>query len=239
MKLGLGLSIPGVATMGGKQLRYVEINGASGSYLSVPDSAALDITGDIDMRVLVEPVSWSSGGVQILASKATTAGGSEGGYGLQLGSTGIPNFVWVDNSNTTRQAAASTSVSASAPLWVRATLDVDDGAGGHAVNVFQRSVLTPTWTLVGLANRTAASVTTTQIKANNRQVGLGSTTFGTGNLLTGRIFAAQILNGINGTVVFDWDLTRDGLASASTSVALTGQTVTFNGTFTVSSRPIA
>ena len=47
---------------------YVYLPGVSGNYLSVPDEAALDITGDIDIRVQVAMDDWTPAADQVLVS---------------------------------------------------------------------------------------------------------------------------------------------------------------------------
>ena len=203
---------------------YISLPGISGSYLSVPDEAALDITGDIDIRVQVSLNDWTPGTTNTLVSKYGSSGTRS--YILQMTSAPTLQLVWsVDGTAViARSSSVATGISDGTVKWVRATLDVDNGASGHDVK-FYTSDDGVTWTQLG---STVTSSGTTSIFSGSSSVNIGSHTNGLSNLTSGRIYRAQILNGINGTTVLDVDARYAKTGDTSFNAA-TGQTVTVNG----------
>jgi hypothetical protein len=203
---------------------YVYLPGVSGNYLSVPDEAALDITGDIDIRVQVAMDDWISGVGQSLIGKFTTTGNQQS-FLFSIHTTGALRFYWSENGSTSinKISTAIPSVSDFEPLWVRVTLDVDNGASGNDVK-FYTSSDGVTWSQLGSTITTAG---TTNIFASTAIV---ETTYnvGTSFVPAGKFYRAQILDGIDGTTVLDVDTSVISSGSATSFTALTGQTVTIN-----------
>lgn len=201
---------------------YVYTTGVNSNYLSIPDSNALDITGDIDLRAYLAMDDWTPSAVSGLVTKWQT---SQRSYNLSLNTSGTLVFSWSTDGTTTLTATSTvaTGVTDGDPKWVRATLDVDNGAVGNDVK-FWLSNDGITWTQLGATVTTAL---TTSIYAGTFQVNV-SGDFGGSNTLAGKIYRAQILNGIDGTKVLDVDTSVIGSGSATTFDALTGQTVTIN-----------
>jgi hypothetical protein len=202
---------------------YVYLPGATSNFLSVPDEAALDITGDIDIRVRVALDDWTPAAINYLLNKSSDA--TERSYQLQVGTTGTLSLVWSEDgtTNITKTSTVATDVSDGAAKWVRATLDVDNGSSGNDV-AFYLSDDGVTWTQLG-TTVTTAGVTSVFAGTGNLRVGQGQT--GT-QLATGKFYRAQVLNGIDGPPVLDIDCSQIGSGSATSFAALTGQTVTVN-----------
>lgn len=198
--------------------------GSSGDYASTPDDASLDITGDIDLRAWVVPADQSSGSTQAIVSKYETTG-NQRSYALQFGSGGLLNLLWsTDGSSSTSKSSTVPPQIPAAGLAVRATLDVNDGSSQHVVTFYTASSLDGPWTQLGSAVTTAG---TTSIFAGTAPLEVGSRIGGTSNM-AGLIYAAQVLDGIDGTVVANPDFTAQTPGDTSFSDDA-GLTWTVNG----------
>jgi hypothetical protein len=204
---------------------YVYLPGVASNHMSVPDEAALDITGDIDIRVQVAMDDWTPASQATLVGKY--GGGGERSYQLVIvtGGGGALRINWTTD-GTTGISATSTvtpTITDGAPLWVRVTLDVDNGASGYDAKFFT-SPDGVTWTQLGA---TVTGVGTTSIFSSNRDVFVGLSS-GTTGIFAGKVYRAQVLDGIDGTPVLDIDTSVITTGAATSFNALTGQTVTIN-----------
>lgn len=172
-----------------------------GGYATTPDHAGYDITGDLDLRIYCAADDWSPTTNQRLIDKAVV---NASGYRLVLTTTGALNLIWgTGAAEITRTSTATLSaLSNGTRKWVRATLDVDDGAGNHVVN-FYTSDDGNTWSALGSAITTAG---TTSIATNNVDLRIGADSGG-GSRFDGKVFAAEVRNGIAGTRVAAPDFT--------------------------------
>ena len=204
---------------------YAYFPGLNGNYLSVPDEAALDITGDIDLRVKVALDDWTPSAQQALLSKWNTTG-NQRSYLLRVETDGTLTYTWSNNGTASTTVTTTTTVVAAdgAVKWVRATHDVDNGASGNDVK-FYTSDDGVSWGQLG-TTRTTAGVTT--IYASTSVVEVGSINAGTGNPAAGKFYRATVKNSIDGISALDIDTNTILSGSAATFLALTGQTVTVN-----------
>ena len=177
---------------------YLRVTGTSGDYASTPDAAGLDITGDIDLRVKVALDDWTPAAESTLIAKYT-ATGDERSYALAVTTGGNLILRWTEDGSTELTETSSAAVSASngGTIWVRATLDVDDGASDAQVT-FYTSSDGSTWTQLGAVQAVGA---TTSIYASTAVLELGSQSEGTVNRAAGKIFRAEVLSGIGGSAV--------------------------------------
>ena len=173
--------------------------GVAGNLASAPDSAALDITGDIDLRAKVAMDDWTpSLNTGLIAKNATSA--SQYSYQLGVLTTGYLYFQYSTDGTTqvTRSSTAITGITDGATKWVRATFDVDNGSTQNEVK-FWTSDDGSTWTQLGTTVTNAGTVTmfsgtgTLWLGANDSN----QTRF------AGTFYRAQVLSGIGGTTVFD------------------------------------
>jgi len=201
---------------------YVYTTGVANNYLSTPDAAPLDITGDIDLRVQVALDDWTPSASQTLLSKLNT---SQFSYQIILNTSGTISFRWSTDGTTllTSTSSVAPTVADGAVLWVRATMDVDNGASGNTVTFFTSNNGT-TWTQLGTTIVTAG---VTSIYSGTAVVEIGAHFVGS-NTVAGKIYRAQILNGIGGTTVLDVDTSVITSGAATSFTAVTGQTVTIN-----------
>ena len=217
MKLGLGLSLPGVAAMGGKRDVYVRTTGASTSFVSTPDSAALDITGDLEIVLRVAMDDWTPVAYSTLVSKGSDA------YEFAMGTSpaaGRLSFIY--NTSGLERATATPTLVDGAAVWVKMTFDLDNGSSSRITRFFTapNALAEPSsWTQVG-ADVTGAVVAAIATNAKALTVGVRSEA---AFPAAANFFHVIVRSGIGGSAVLDWNLRRDGLR------AQTGQTMTLNG----------
>jgi hypothetical protein len=175
-------------------------DGVSGDFTSTPDHSSLDITGDLDLRVEFAPDQWASGAIQNVLSKYTTTG-NQRSYTLRLSSTGELQMVWSANGTNliTRTCTAPVPAGDGQRIALRATVDVDDGAGDNVTRFFWAATIAGPWAPLG--DPRPGSGTTTSIFSSTAVLEIGSTTGGTAGLTAGWWWAAQVRNGIDGTIV--------------------------------------
>jgi hypothetical protein len=180
---------------------YLYLPGVASNYASTPDAAAVDIIGDIDIRVKAAFDDWTPSATQILLGKY--ASGTQYSYAFSVASNGRLQLGWSPLGTTASGITVSSTVSPTVvdgeTIWVRATLDVDNGASGNDVKFFTSPDGT-TWTQLGSTVTTAG---TTSIFNSTAVLEVGSILVGTSNPARGKFFRAQVLNGIDGTVAFD------------------------------------
>lgn len=199
-----------------------------GNYISTPDSAANSITGDIDLRAKVAPANWSSGHFHPSA-KMDPVSPHETSWDFRI-DNGILGLNWEDPVNGTLDVDATAPVPfiSNEVGWVRATLDVDNGAGGHDVT-FYTSEDGIVWTQVGAVVNDGGFVTS--IVDTAQPVIAGNFA----DLPTGaaKIYRVEIRDGINGTLVALFDANEAGATAGTQTpgsfVSSTGETWTVNG----------
>lgn len=213
---------------------WLETPGIEGSYAATPDKASLDITGDIDIRLEIDPGTRNGGTLTDvhLISKYIQAG-DERSWIFNLLTDGTLQFRWSEDGTFGNSIAGSSTESLTEPigrLAVRVTLDVDDGAGGYILRFWTSDSIDGTWTQLG---NDVTDTGTTNIYASTTELSIGSAATGisqlTGvGLFRGRIYAAQVLDGIDGTLVVDADFTDQEPEDRSMTDA-EGNVFTLNG----------
>lgn len=207
---------------------YMWLPGIAGNYASAPDIVAYNIT-DIDARVEVALDDWSQ---------------SFPGYVGQWPVSG--QFSWIlisGNGDDTLQffystdgtgqvgrvSTASTGFANGSKHFIRVTFDADNGASGHDVTFYTSEIsIDGPWTQLGDVVTNAGVIT----RHNSTGIlEVGSIISGTANLSAGKIYRAQVLDGINGTVVFDADFSAESDGTTSfTESSSEAATVTINST---------
>ena len=196
------------------------LGGLVGNYASTPDTGPLDITGDIDIQVRATIPDWTPATTMNFVCKRIDAGNQQS-YDLVLNINGTLNLrtsatgagPLLQNNSTVATGATNGTTK-----WIRATLDVDDGAGNRVCKFYTSDDGT-TWTQLGTTVTTAG---TASIFNSNSPVEIGSRNAGVNELLTGTIHRVIIRNGYDGAgfVMFDADFstqTADALAFNATS----------------------
>lgn len=225
-------SSPSMTQVGTAGDAYVTLAGGSSSYLSTPTAATLNFAGDIDVRAKIAMNAWTPGSNSAILSKFGSGGNRA--WRFYVIAAGNLVFEWTEDGTTlkTRTSTAATGFSPGVTRWIRATLDVDNGASGHTVT-FYTSTDGTSWTQLGDPVTTA---TATSIFATSTQtLEFGARSSG-GDLWAGKAFYAEVRNGIGGTIVASPDL--DALfPNASTLKDGEGNTWTVNGTVALSGAP--
>jgi pimeloyl-ACP methyl ester carboxylesterase len=212
----------------------LSLPGTNGSYASTPDNAALDITGDIDLRAEITATDWTPSANRSIVSKYVTTG-NQRSYRLRILTTGRLELVWTTNGSTQGVAASTVNptVTDGGRLAVRATLDVDNGASGRTTTFYTASTIAGPWTQLGTPVTTAGI---TSIFSGTAPLEVGSVATGI-EPFQGSIYKVEVRNGINGTVVANPDFSAENPGTTSFSDA-TGKTWTLNGSAAiVSGRP--
>lgn len=174
------------------------LNGVSPGRASTTDKAALDITGDLDVRVHVAMDDWTPAANSTLCSK-WTGSGNQRSWAFLVTTTGVLRFQWTTGGVTTITADSTVAptVTNGAALWVRATIDVNNGAAGRDIR-FYTSTDGDTWTQLGT---TVTQAGTTSIHSGSAELIVSGIDGGTSSRLSGKVSAMELRNGILGTRV--------------------------------------
>jgi hypothetical protein len=219
--------------------RGLRLPGVASNHGSAPDSAALSITGDIEFIVRLAPDDWASGSAQILVSKFHST--AQRSYRFDIAGDGDLSVTTSPNGATPTTAHRSTG----APLhtaaglsdgdmcWVRATLDVDDGAGDTACTFYYS--LDPTndpdevtWIQLGNVQTSGGTIS---IFDGTAALNVGGRNDGGAELVTGLISRVQVISDPFGTPVIEFDADFTKVAEGATSFtedSANAATVTIN-----------
>ena len=174
-------------------------------FASTPDSASLSIVGDIDIRFEADLDSWYDN--FDLVHKWTTTG-NQRSYGMSTIEGGYLTLY-------TSSAGTATTVNATSTVTLPtiyghqafgATMDVNNGAAGNTVTFYTSDSIDGTWTQLGAAVVTSG---TTSIFNSTSLLYVGSRSSGgaTNTTVRGKVYAAEVRDGIAGTVVASPDFT--------------------------------
>ncbi|MFF7365810.1 hypothetical protein [Streptomyces sp. NPDC008125] len=172
---------------------YLSLDGTTAGVASTPDVAALDITGDIDLRVEVT-ADWTTPSAQTLIGKWTSAT-AQRSYALRLenntlvlywSTDGVANFFVQWRLPALPRRAA-----------LRATLDVNNGAGGWTAAAYWATSLDSAWTGFGTYTTTG----TTSIYAGTAPLQIAPVAINGHAPVQGLIHRAEVRSGIGGAVV--------------------------------------
>lgn len=214
---------------------YLSLDGTAGDYASTPDSAALDITGDIEIIVCVAPNDWTVAN-QLFVSKWNT-GGNQRSYELFVNNMQLAALNLSQN-GTAVLSNPSTAIIPGVngqPLWIRATCDVDNGASGYSINYYTSSQSPSTqisnivWMQLGI---TITNSGTISLFSSSSDLEVGANNVGTGAAFAGKIYSAYVYNGIGGTLVASM-VANDDVSKASSWTSVSGETWTANGTASI------
>lgn len=212
-----------------RSLTYLGLPGTSGNYASAPDNAALDITGDLDLRIDCMANDWTPASLAGLMGKYGTAGNRS--YRFSVTTSGTLQFVWSANGTavTTVTSTVAPTLTNGERVQLRVAFDVNNGASGNTATFYTRATgllrSHTGWTQLGDPVVTAS---TTSIFSGNATLLIGSFTDGTVNLLDGRVYAAAVYSGIAGTEKFYVDFTKGPAYATSLVDEASGLTVTIN-----------
>lgn len=215
-------------------------------YISTSDKASLDVTGDLDLRIEIEPRTWNLGSAgHTLAAKWENASGAQRSWFWTILPSGRMRLYWsTDGTFSGIYADSTASVPTGARIALRVTIDVNNGAAGRTLTFYTASSITGSWTQLG---STVVQSGTTSIFSSSANMHVGafrntalSFPFTDGSNavslpLSGRIYRFQMYNGIAGTLVADMNATAqaegttswsDGLAAPNTWDLINGAEIT-------------
>jgi len=212
-------------------IAHLALDGDPTGYMSTPHAAALNITGDIDVRVEFDADMTDTARNQVLIGKwSSTATERAWSIRYYLGSIELS---WRDAGGATAGSFISAGLYGGGAL--RVTLDVDDGAGGCVIRFYQAATLDGPWTLIAV---NTATVTTSiqSTSTSDLRIGVSDPTTTPPRVpVTGTVTRAQVRSGIDGTIVADLDVRAlaDGASGVTDSV---GRVWTVNGSARIRKR---
>lgn len=171
--------------------RRFKLNDSSAQWVT-PDSAAISITGDLDLRIEMELRSWAYS--WFLMNKGFDPSG-QGSYALRLNADGTLTLSW--STTGSNSLSATSTLPVPSPMLgrkaVRATIDVDNGAAGRTITFYYSSdnTLSGTWTQLG----------DPVVQAGTTSIFDGTASLGLFCPNAGSIYRAEVRNGIGGTAV--------------------------------------
>ena len=189
------LSLSGGRT---EPIYFLSLPGIAGNYASTPDSAANSVTGDIDIRVKLAADDWTPTAAQIPISKWANAG-SQGSWILFLNTGASLSLYGTADGSTQYNADSTAIVSASdgATKWIRATREVSSGD-----MKFYTSDDGVAWSQLGATVTVSAG---SGFFDSSAAVNISGYNSGADFPFAGKIYRAQVFNGINGIKVVDFE----------------------------------
>ncbi|MEV6105695.1 hypothetical protein AB0M28_13405 [Streptomyces sp. NPDC051940] len=212
----------------------LDLPGAVGDYASTPDAAALDITGDIDIRIEATLSNWTqpaeAGVIEIIGKY------SPGSHSWLLDTwDGLLEFQWSTDGIGLNSAFSSVllPVPASGRMAVRVAMDVNVAPfGDHEIFFYTAPSIAGPWTQLGNSVIIPAA---TSIFAGTAPLRIGDASDDTLVPAAGRVHKVEIRNGINGSVVANPDFTAQAIGAGS-FVDGAGRTWTLNGNTSITNR---
>lgn len=206
---------------------YLWNDGVNANYASVPDSAAISVTGDIDIRVDCALDDYTPSVINTFVSKDNNTGGAGSrSYQFYLNTSGqmVADFATDGSSVLNAVASANTGLTDG----TRATLRVTRTASTGNVNFYTGTSVSDTaWTQIGTTQATSAG----NLFDNALDLFIGAARSTGTNAFNGKLYRVQIRSGSSGTIVLDCDfaLVSEG-ATTFTESSSNGATVTINKT---------
>lgn len=200
--------------------------GGTADRVSTPDAAALDITGDIDIRADVSLLCWRA--AQDIVGKYDTSVSDQRSYLLQISSNGNICLTWSTDGTFAGLRTAVSTMPVPVPgdhrQAIAATLDVNNGASGHTARFYYADTIDVSWASWTQLGDDVVISGTTSIYSSSASVRIGDTDSVSAPLasgdpyndftdvlyepadpMTGKFHACQIRTGIDGTVVANPD----------------------------------
>lgn len=195
----IGRNTPIRVSVTGGNVRATSTRFTVGSF-STNDSVATSFLTDIDLRYDMRPTAWKfePGTAKTLMTK--DSGATNRTYFWELSNDGLLRLFWWPTGTGSALSATSTAALPypfTGRKAVRVTLDVNNGAGGWTVTFYYSDTISGTWTQLG-SPVTGVGVTT--LFDSNAPTSVNCT-FGS------EVYAAQVRNGIGGSIVLNPDFT--------------------------------
>jgi hypothetical protein len=200
-------------------MAHLRLPGVANNFASTPDSAANSVTGNIELMARAALTSWAPAANMVFIGKDDVSANRDYGLWMDSASSGKLVFFYSPDGTTTRFAVSTVAVpfAALAIGYVKATYNT-----GTGVVQFFTSTDGVAFTQLG----TNVTITAGTIHDGTSTLTVGGRSDGT-LFLGGRVYYAEVRNGIGGTIVAAFDASR-GVRNATTVVAATGETWTIN-----------
>ncbi|RMH23814.1 MAG: hypothetical protein D6692_14670, partial [Planctomycetota bacterium] len=201
--------------------RYLDFDGTSGTYASVPDEAALSGASKVDVRVQM----YRPGGYNNSTAYETIVCKREGGgspsnaeFGFRFTTTGFLEIYGASASGWEQPGTASAAITDTGIIWLRGVIDAAAGTADY-----YKSTDGVSWTQVGTQQSKAAWTP----HDTTARVSVGTIGGGAEERFSGSIYALKIY--LNGSATPALNITPDDMTSQGSFTAATGQTVTMYG----------
>jgi len=192
---------------------YLALPGSTGAYVSTPDAASLDITGDIWLAAEFTVDRWFQPLAQTLPGKWRETG-NQRSYMLQVDAQGRPRIITSPDGTLASQVIVAAPEGVPQPaggtVAIGVQLDVNNGAGGRTARFYVAPSRLGPWEPLGDPVTQAG---TTSIFAGTAPLEVGSRTDGTIEVLAGEVRWAEVRSAptigtpATGTVVANPDFT--------------------------------
>lgn len=220
----LRVSLPGDET-------YLRLPGGRSGRAATPATSALDITGDLDVRIDATLPSWAPSDFWELAGRWNVTS-AQRSWRLLLGG-GRVWLSWSPDSSSLLQvgSAADLLPVRSGRMAVRVVLDVNNGSGGRTITFYWAPTIAGPWTQFDQVVESG----TTSIAASTAPLYIGDISGLGYDSAIGKVHAFELRDGIGGTVVADPDFAAQtpGVASFADSA---GRTWTIQGDAEITDR---
>lgn len=215
-------AVTGPVTAGGGSptvpIAALYLPGSSGNYADTPDSAAISVISDIDVRVWAAATDWTPTGRRQLMSIFGTSAGDNSAWWFSIETSGAIGWHAVNAAASSSFVASSvaTGLGDGVDEWIRATWRASDGR-----TQFFTSDDGSSWSQLG----TDLTANVGDIRDATRDLRIGSRGNESENF-EGNIYRAQVYDGIGGTLVFAMDFTDETPGATSVTEDANGATVT-------------
>lgn len=172
---------------------------ANTDYAATPDSSANSITGDIDIRVKAALTNWVPAARNTLVSKYLGSGTNRS-FWMAVNTGGNLEFLMsTDGTATFSGQSTALGLATGATKWLRATRVQSSG-----LTSFYVSDDGEMWTPLGTATIQAAAA----INDGTASLTIGARSEGSIDNVAGKIFYAEVRNGIDGPIVAEFHPSR-------------------------------
>lgn len=224
----IGRNTPVRVRFPGGASEYIQLpqGDSTEGYVSTPDHASLDISGNLDVRVDARADTWENlDDFTVLIAKGAD-GGSDHSWSLyQYGLTLV--FRWTLTTGTSYAVQADLLGLATERNCFCAVVLPNNGDGTHTAAIYRGATINGPWTQMALV---------TEAGAGAIRNSAGPVTMGTAdpagstwlNFYEGQLYGMQVRNGVDGTPVIDMDVSQIPVGASSWTDD-TGRTWTKNG----------
>jgi hypothetical protein len=210
---------------------FLDLDGDPANIVTTPDAAPLDITGDLDLRVELE-TNWYGPTSQMLIGKWDAAG-DQRSYLLRLQNGSLNLHYSSDGTSAGSFFHGRVLPALPEHAALRATLDVDNGAGGKTARFYWAPSLDGPWTQFGADSTLTGTIT---LHSGTATLSIAPSDLTQARVpVEGKVYKAEVRPGIGGTAVANPDFEAQPLGATSFADAA-GSTWSFSGNAAVADR---